>query len=173
MIYYLLLPFFSFLFIVLQTTVFELLFLHRVSVEISLVLVIYAGFHMDVLKGGLLSFALGFFLDTITGSTIGLYVILYLSIFFISVLVSLRVYAERALFILSYVLVCALFECCVVLMFFKHFQDLDLFHKFYTLFLPQILVVSLISPACFNSFRRFGDILNVAVERSDKRARNR
>jgi rod shape-determining protein MreD len=173
LIYYLFLPLFSFLFVVLQTTVFEVLFLNWISVEVSLILVIYAGFHMDVLKGGLLSFSLGFFLDIITGSVTGLYIMLYLSIFFISMLVSLRVYAEKALFIMAYVLVCALFECWVVLMFFKHLQDLDLFPKFFRVFLPQILVVSLVSPACFNSFRRFGDILNVGVERSDKRARNR
>jgi rod shape-determining protein MreD len=173
LIHYLLLPFFSFLFIVLQTTVFELLFLNLVSVEISLILVIYAGFHMDVLKGGLLSFALGFFLDVITGTIVGLHIILYLAIFFISMLVSLRVYAERALFILSYVFACALFECGVVLLFYKHIQGLDLFHKFDTVFLPQILVVTLVSPVCFNSFRRFGDILNVRGERSNKRSRNR
>jgi len=169
-IYYLLLPLFSFLFVVFQTTVFELLFFNLVSVELSLVLVIYSGFHMDVLKGGMLSLFLGFFLDTITGSITGLYMMLYLSIFFISMRVSLRVYAERFFFIMSYVLVCSLSECWIVLVFCKYLQNLDLFHKFFSVFLPQILVVSLISPACFNTFRRFGEILNVGVERSDKRA---
>jgi len=172
-IYFLLLPFFSFLFVVFQTTVFELLFFNRVSVEITLILVIYAGFHMDVLKGGMLSFFLGFFLDTLTGSVTGLYIVLYLSIFFISILVSLRVYAEKPFFIMAYVFACALFECCIVLMFCKYIQDLDLFHKFVSVFLPQVLVVSLVSPACFNTFNRFGEILNVGAERSDKRARTR
>ena len=169
---YFLFPLFSFLLVVFQTTVFELLFFNQVSVEISLILVIYAGFYMDILKGGVLSFFLGFFLDILTGSVTGLYIVLYLSIFFISTLVSLRVYAEKTFFIMSYVFVCALFECWVVLMFYKYIQDLDLFHKFVSVFLPQVLVVSLVSPACFNTFRRFGDILNVGAERSDKRARN-
>ncbi|ABC76503.1 hypothetical membrane protein [Syntrophus aciditrophicus SB] len=173
MIYFLLLPIFSFLFVVFQTTVFELLFFNRVCVEITLILVIYAGFHMDVLKGGLLSFSLGFFLDIIMGTVMGLYVVLYLSVFFLSMLVSLRVYAEKTFFIMSYVFVCALLECWIVLMFYKYIRDLDLFHKFISVFLPQVLVVSLISPACFNTFRRFGDLLNVGAERSDKRARNR
>ena len=169
--FYFLLPFFSFLFVVFQTTVFELLFFNRVSVEISLILVIYAAFHMDVLEGGILSFCLGFFMDILMGSVTGLYIVLYLSIFFISMLVSLRVYAGKTLFIMSYVFVCAFSECLIVLMFCRYIQDLDLFHKFFSVFLPQILVVSLVSPACFNTFNRFGEILNVGAERSDKRAR--
>jgi len=128
---------------------------------------------MDVLKGGMLSFFLGFFLDTFMGSVTGLYVVLYLSVFFISMLVSLRVYAEKTFFIMYYVFVCAVFACWLVLMFCKYVHDMDLFHKFVSVFLPQVLVVSLVSPACFNTFNRFGEILNVGAERSDKRARNR
>lgn len=172
MIYFLVLPFFSFLLVVFQTTLFELLFFNRVSVEISLILVIYAGFYLDVLKGGALSFFLGFFVDIITGSLTGFHIALYLSIFFISMLVSLRIYAEKTLFIMSYVFVCSLVESGIILMFYKYVMGLDLFHKFFSIFLPQVLVVSLVSPACFNTFRRFGEILNVGAERSDKRARN-
>jgi rod shape-determining protein MreD len=128
---------------------------------------------MDVLKGGILSFFLGFFLDIVTGSTTGFYIVLYLSVFFISMLVSLRVYAEKMIFIMLYVFVCSLLECGIVLMFHKYIMGLDLLHKFVSVFLPQVLVVSLVSPACFNTFRRFGEILNVGAERSDKRARNR
>ncbi len=172
MIYFLLLPLFSLLFVVFQTTVLELLFFNRISVEVSLVLVIYAGFYLDILKGGLLSFLLGFFLDILTGSVTGMYCLLYLSIFFISMLVSLRVYAGRTFFIMGYVFVCALFESWIVLLFCKYMQNLDLFHKFFTLFLPQVLVVSFLSPACFKTFNRFGELLNVEAARSDKRARN-
>jgi rod shape-determining protein MreD len=82
---------------------------------------------MDVLKGGLLSFSLGFFLDIIMGTVMGLYVVLYLSVFFLSMLVSLRVYAEKTFFIMSYVFVCALLECWIVLMFYKYIRILIYF----------------------------------------------
>ncbi|MEA1936085.1 MAG: hypothetical protein U9M96_04605, partial [Thermodesulfobacteriota bacterium] len=94
MIYYLILPVFSLLLIVFQTTVLDLFFLGKIELEVSLILVVWAGFHLDVVKGGILSFVLGFFLDCITGSMTGLFMFIYVVIFSLSKIVSLRVYAE-------------------------------------------------------------------------------
>ena len=67
MIYYLLLPVFSLFLLTIQVGVFDALFFGKIAPEISLIVVVYAGFFMSVMRGGTLSVILGFFLDTITG----------------------------------------------------------------------------------------------------------
>ncbi|HEX7539367.1 MAG TPA: hypothetical protein VF358_03605, partial [Syntrophales bacterium] len=67
MAYYIVLPFFTILLVVLQRTLLELLFGGRIGVEVSLILVIYAGFHLDVVRGGILAFLAGFLLDCVSG----------------------------------------------------------------------------------------------------------
>jgi len=49
---------------------------------------------MDTIRGAVLSFIVGFFMDCMMGSVSGLYTLLYVCIFFVSALVSLKVYAE-------------------------------------------------------------------------------
>jgi hypothetical protein len=73
MIYYLSLPLFLLFLIVLQSSISDVLLFGVVGVEISMILVLYAGFHLDVIKGGILSFVAGFFLDCVSGSVSGLY----------------------------------------------------------------------------------------------------
>jgi len=50
MLYYLLLPILSILLIVLQSTVTDLIFSGRFIFEISLIVVVYAGFRLDLIK---------------------------------------------------------------------------------------------------------------------------
>ena len=94
MIYYFLLLPLVLLLVVFQKSVLDLFFFGRIGVELSLILVIYAGFRMDTVRGAFLSFIVGFFMDCMMGSVSGLYTLLYVCIFFVSALVSLRVYAE-------------------------------------------------------------------------------
>ncbi|MBW2648394.1 MAG: hypothetical protein JRC53_01030, partial [Deltaproteobacteria bacterium] len=118
MIYYLLLPFFSLLLLTIQITIFDILFLGKAGLEISLILVVYAGFYLSIKRGIALSFILGFFLDCITGVVPGFFVLSYVLIFLISKGVSFKVYAGVTIFTIGFTFICALFgKLLIVLMY--------------------------------------------------------
>lgn len=161
MTFYLLLPLVSLILIVMQTTVLSLFFLGKMGLEISLIIVIYAGFRMDVLKGGVLAFVLGFFLDCVTGSVTGLLTSYYVSIFFISRVVSFKVYAERHLFIMAFTFLCAFSEGLFVAIIYQLFYGADVFLDIYKIFIVQALTLGLISPMLFALLGRMEGVLNV------------
>ncbi len=99
MIYYLLLPFLTILLVVLQTTLADILFSGWLTLELSLVVVIYAGFRLDLVKGIILAFVMGFVFDCVSGSVLGLFTLIYLLIFMFSFFVSLRIASEKFYFI--------------------------------------------------------------------------
>jgi len=161
MIFYLLLPLFSLILLVLQTTVLSLFFLGKMGLEISLIIVIYAGFRLDALKGGVLAFVLGFFLDCITGSVTGLLTFYYVAVFFVSRTVSFKVYAERHLFIMAFAFLCAFSEGLVVALVYQVFYGVDVFPGIYKIFLVQALTLGLISPLLFTLLGRMEGVLDV------------
>jgi hypothetical protein len=169
MIYYLLLPLFSVLLLALQTSLFDLLFLGKIGVEVSLVVVVYAGFKLDMAKGGLLSFVLGFFLDCITSVVPGLFVFIYLFIFFISKIASFRIYAEGILFVMGFTFLCALSEGVIIVAVYKTLYGINIFHDMSSIFLPQALVVGIISPALFSLFNRLEVFINAGETKSSDR----
>ena len=120
MIYYFLLLPLVLLLVVFQKSVPDLFFFGRIGVEISLILVIYAGFRMDTIRGAFLSFMAGFFMDCMMGSVSGLYTLLYVCIFFVSALVSLRVYAEGVILIMTFTFLCALSQGLFIVLFYKN-----------------------------------------------------
>jgi rod shape-determining protein MreD len=161
MIFYLLLPLFSLILLVLQTTVLSLFFMGKMGFEISLIIVIYAGFRMDALKGGILAFVLGFFLDCITGSVTGLLTFYYVAVFFISRTVSFRVYAERYLFIMAFAFLCAFSEGLFVALVYQVFYGVDVFPGIYKIFLVQGLTLGLFSPLLFTLLGRLEGVVDV------------
>ena len=86
MIYYLLLPFVTIGLVVFQSTLADVLFSGWLTLELSLVAVIYAGFRLDLMKGIILSFMMGFMLDGVSGTILGLFTMTYLHIFIFSFL---------------------------------------------------------------------------------------
>lgn len=153
MIYrYLCLPILGLLLVVFQTSVLDLFFMGRIGVELSLVLAIYAGFRMNVYRGALLSFLLGFFLDCMMGSISGLFTLLYVCIFFISSLVSLRVYAEEMVLIMLFTFLCAIFEGLMIVLFYIIIYDINMFNNMIRVFVPQALVIGVLSPWIFKLF---------------------
>ncbi|HEX7504185.1 MAG TPA: hypothetical protein VF336_02860, partial [Syntrophales bacterium] len=101
MAYFIVLPIFATLLIVLQKTLLDLLFGGRIGVEVSLILVVYAGFHLDMVRGGVLAFLMGFLLDCVSGTIMGLYTFIYVMLFILSYLLSPKIYGERMLFIMG------------------------------------------------------------------------
>jgi len=155
MIYYLLLPLLLLLLVIIQNTILDVIALRWIGMEISLIVVIYAGFHLDALRGGLLSLVLGFFLDCLTSAIFGLYIFLYIVIFYSSMIVAGKVYAEKPVFIASFTVLCTLLEGLAITLLYRLFFGTDILYAIPKVFIPQAIVLGLLSPFIFRFFRRF------------------
>lgn len=160
MIHYILLPVLLLITVIVQTTILDLFTFGLFSMEISLIIAIYAGFHLDVLRGGLLSLALGFFLDCLAGAIFGLYTFLYLLVFFLAQIVADRVYREKPALVASFTAVCTLLEGLAIVFFYRSFFGADILSAIPKIFIPQAVVMGLLSPLFFKLFHRFGVFLH-------------
>ena len=165
MAYYIVLPFFTILLVVLQRTLLDLLFGGRIGIEVSLILVIYAGFHLDMVRGGVLAFLTGFVLDCVSGTITGLYTFTYVLIFLLSYLLSPRIYGERMLFIMGYAFMCVLLEGLFIFAVYWSVYGTDVSQGLLRTYLPQALVAGVLSPALFTLFNR----LEAAVHAGEAR----
>ena len=156
MIFYVLLPWFLLMLVVFQHAVLGTIFFHSIAVEISLVLVIYAGLRMPALKGSILSLILGLMMDCITGVCSGFYALIYVSIFLTVYLVSLQVYARSNLFVVLFTLCCGFVEGIWLLILNRMIYGTNILYDLILYFLPQLVIVSLISPFLFKFFHRIG-----------------
>jgi rod shape-determining protein MreD len=154
MIYYLLLPFLSILLIVLQNTIADVIFSGRLVLEISIIILVYAGFRVNLIKGSISAFVLGFVFDCISGSVLGLFTLIYVLVFLFSFFVSTRLITERMPFIALFTLFCALLEEIAVVLFYNLAYGFDMLHNTPAVFLPQTLIVGLLAPVFFYMMRR-------------------
>ncbi len=166
MIYYLLLPVFSLLLLTIQITVFDIFFLAGVAPEISLILVIYAGFYLGIARGGALSVVLGFFMDCMTGVVPGFFVLSYMLIFLISNVVSFRVYAGGMIFATGFTLACVLLEKLLIILMYKALYGMNVLCDILNISFFQAVVTGVLAPAFFALFRRLEVLLSVWESRS-------
>jgi rod shape-determining protein MreD len=145
---------FGIILIGLQTMIANLFFSGRLVVEISLLLVLSAGFNLTWIKGGILCFIIGFLLDCFMGSVSGLFALIYLTFFLLAKFVSPRVYAEKTWFIMVFVGLCSLVEGMLVIAFYRLAFDLDKLPHIGDVFLPQAIIVGLLAPLFFSFVRR-------------------
>jgi rod shape-determining protein MreD len=169
MIYALFLPFFLLILIVLQSIISNTLFFGVVGIEISMILVIYAGFRLDIIRGGLISFMAGFFLDCVTGSVSGLHTFTYVCLFLISMASSTRISLDKTFTIMVYTLICALFKYITITILYSSIYGIDISFNILKIFIPQILIVVLVSPVCFYIFNRLDILLCGGYARQYKR----
>jgi rod shape-determining protein MreD len=159
-IYYLLLPWLLLLLVIVQSTILDVFTLRWISMEISLIVVIYAGFHLNAFKGGLLSLVLGFFLDCLTSAIFGLYTFLYVVIFYFSLVVAGKVYAEKPVFIASFTGLCTLLEGLTIVLLYRVFFGVDILYAIPKIFIPQAVVLGLLSPLFFRLLQHVEVLLN-------------
>ena len=169
MIYYLLLPLLLLLLVIIQITILDIFALRWIGMEISLLVVIYAGFHLDALRGGLLSLVLGFFLDCLTSAIFGLYTFLYIVIFYFSMIVAGKVYAEKPVFIASFTGLCTLLEGLAIVLLYRFFFGADIFYAIPKIFIPQAVVAGCLSPLFFLLLQRFEVFWHVEDRRPARR----
>lgn len=159
MIRYLLLPLLLLFLVIIQITLLDFFPLGWIGLEISLIVVIYCGFHLDALRGGILSLMLGFFLDCLTGAFFGLYTFLYTLIFYLSMIVAGGVYAEKPSLIRFFVGACTLLEGVAIVLLYRFFTGVDILYAIPQVFVPKALVLGLLGPAFFRLFNRFEEFL--------------
>jgi rod shape-determining protein MreD len=154
MVYYFSLPFLSILLIVLQTTAADVIFSGRLVLEISIIVIIYAGFRFSLVKGGTLAFVLGFVFDCIAGSVLGLFTLIYVLVFLFSFFVSGKMVTERSHIIVLFTLFCAFLEEFVVILFYNLAYGFDMLHSTPFVFLPQATIIGLLAPVFFYMMRK-------------------
>ncbi|HPK53077.1 MAG TPA: rod shape-determining protein MreD [Smithellaceae bacterium] len=154
MVYYLLLPFFSVILIVLQTTFADVLFSGRLVLEISVIAVIYAGFRFNLAKGALSAFILGFVFDCLAGSVLGLFTFVYVLVFLFSFFASERLIAEKMHFIALFTLLCVFLEEFIAILFYNLIYGFELLSDDPGILLAQAIMVSLLAPLFFSAMRR-------------------
>ena len=169
MINYILVPLFSLILIVFQMLVSDIMLFGKIGVELSLVLVLYIGFRLDIIRGGILSLIIGFLRDCITFSISGLYALLYVIIFLISMLASYRISPGKPAFIMILTLMCALFEGMIIALFYPLLYGGDISSHTLLFYIPQALIISGLSPILFRAFNRIEVMLNGRDERPVER----
>lgn len=157
------------LLVVFQITVPDIIFSGKIGVELSLVLVIYAGFYLGFIEGAILSFILGFFLDCLTGTISGLFTLLYGMTFIVAALFSLRVYAEEFSLIAVFTFACSLMESVLIIFFYRLIYGVNMVHDIVSVFIPQALLVGILSPALFKIFHTIEVLLNAGYTKSAER----
>lgn len=159
MIYYILLMILSILLIVVQSTITDIIFSNYFIFEISLVIVIYAGFHFDLIKGTVLAFIIGLCVDCVGGSVLGLYAFVYIIAFWSSFFVSDLLDTEKTHVIIFFSFFCALLKQVILTLFYYLAFNINLFLNTYYMILTQALVISLIAPLLFYLMDRSGIFL--------------
>jgi len=154
MIYYLLLPFLSIILVILQSTITDVIFSGRLVFELSLIVVIYAGFRLDLARGAVLAFIVGFVFDCVAGSMLGLFTFIYVVIFLFSFFASSRLAAEKIYIIALFSFLCAFLEDLMVILFYYLAFKYDVLMNIYFVLLPKALIVGLFAPVFFYMMRR-------------------
>ncbi len=169
MIRYLLLPLLLLLLVIVQLTILELFSFGWIGIEITLVVVVYLGFHLDAFQGGVLSLLLGFFLDCLTSAIFGLYMFLYVLIFYLSNTAGGKIYAGRPALIASFTALCTLLEGIVIVLFYRYVFGADILDAIPKIFVPQAVVLGCISPLFFVLLKRFEVFLHAEDRRPARR----
>jgi hypothetical protein len=170
MTYYLLLPFVSIGIVSLQTILADILFSGWLALELSLIVVIYAGFHLDLLQGITLAFVTGFVFDCVAGTFLGLFTLIYLIIFLLSFFVSLRIDSGKLYLIALFSFICSLFESCMLILLYHCVYKFDMLSNVLAIFVPQALLISVLSVGFFNVMRKVEGLMYGKTIQSQQRS---
>jgi len=142
-------PIFSLLLLIFQVSFLDLMFFGKIGIEISLIVVIYAGFHLSIARGGSLAFVMGFIFDCITGSITGFHTFFYVLVFLAARLTSRRVYSEGTFFIVLFALAACLAQGVFLSLIYSFIYNVENFMKIMWIFIIQSIIAGFLSPAVF------------------------
>lgn len=156
MLYYISLPIFSVFMIVLQSIITDIIFSNCFVFEVSLVVVIYAGFHLDIIKGTVLAFCLGFVLDCVGGSVLGLLALFYMIIFWSSFFISDLLDTEKKHVIVFFSFLCIFLKEIIINSIYYLLFGIKMLPNAYFIIFMQALVIGLVAPLIFFLMDRTG-----------------
>ncbi len=159
MIYYILLLILSVFLIVVQSMITDIIFSNYFMFEISLVIVIYAGFHLDLIKGTAMAFLLGLFVDCVGGAVLGLYSFVYIIVFWLSFFISDLLDTEKTHVVIFFSFFCVLLKDIMLNTFYYMVYNINLFLRTYDIIFTQALVIGLVAPLIFYLMDRTGIFL--------------
>jgi rod shape-determining protein MreD len=140
------------LFLTFQTTLLSYLPIQRIRPDILLVLILYWGFTLPPVTGGIHALFLGYLMDLFSGNSFGLYTFTRPLLFYLAQLFKGRFYLESLISQSLFVFVFALFEGLLILSLLAALNPLplgNLSSPFFTFFLPQSFLTGLITPVLF------------------------
>ncbi|PKN34866.1 MAG: hypothetical protein CVU61_05735 [Deltaproteobacteria bacterium HGW-Deltaproteobacteria-19] len=154
MIRYLVLPPLALGLVILQTSIVELFTAERLSLEFTIVVVIYAGLFMETGRGAILTFLMGYFMDALVTPFPGLYILSYGALFFTLSTVSARVYSAKTFFLISVTFLSVLAEGIILVSAYYIIYDMNVLLTGLKIYLPQACILSGLSPILFHFCRR-------------------
>lgn len=153
MIYYLCLPLMTVFLIVLQMTLADILFSGWLTLELSLIAMIYAGFRLSLVKGLMLAAMTGFILDCVSGAPLGLFTLIYLLIFSLSFFVSPRMASGKFYLIALFSFFCCMMESLIVMTIYRLALGHEMPDHALLIFIPQALLLSVVAVGFFSGMR--------------------
>jgi rod shape-determining protein MreD len=159
MLYYLSLPFLSILLVVFQSTIADIIFPPWLILELSVVVVVYAGFKLDLAKGAILALVLGFVFDCVGGFVTGTSSLIYVIIFLCSFFISEWLDTGKKYVIAFYSFICSFIKGIVLQLFYYSVFSIDIATNAYVIIFIQSLIVGLIAPVFFHLMSRVEGVL--------------
>jgi rod shape-determining protein MreD len=159
MLYYLSLPVLSILLIVLQSMMTDVVFSNRFVFELSLLVVIYAGFRLDFIRGTFLSVVLGFVFDCLSGSVPGVFAFIYLIVFWGSFYISDWLDTEKTHIIIFFSVVCVCLKEMMIMLFYYLAFDINALVSLPVIVFVKALIIGLLAPLFFYLMDRTGLLL--------------
>ena len=151
---YLVLPPLALGLVILQTSIVELFTAERLSLELTTIGVIYAALFMETGRGAVLTFLMGYFMDTLIAPFPGLYVLSYGIIFFTLSSVSARVYSTKTFFLVFVTFLSVLAEGIILVSAYYIIYGMNVLVTGLKIYLPQACILSGLSPILFQLCRR-------------------
>jgi rod shape-determining protein MreD len=145
-------PIFIFLLAIFQTTLLDVFAAGQVTFDLTFVFTIFAGLWLKPVRGVILSFLLGFFLDCTVGPIWGLNMFLYVFFFYAALIVSDKINKENKGMLSLFTGVCLFMQGLLKIIFHWLLLDVDISYAIYRIFLPQAVLVGIVSPFIYNIF---------------------
>jgi len=150
-----------FFFVIIQKIVVDALTFHYLSLDLTMIFIVFAGLNMGMVRGSILTMWAGFLVSVLIGAVSTLFMCVYMVVFFLSSLVSVRVLTGNTLFIVAFTALCATVEGILLMVINWYYLDAVSINAALRTMLPQIPILGILSPFFFHGFRKIEELIHV------------
>jgi rod shape-determining protein MreD len=158
-----------FLAVILQITFLGFFSVGSIGIEITPLFVIYAGFRFDAVYAGLFSFLLGFFVDSLISPVAGLYILIYVLLFYLSFLAAAKINSDNTTPLSLFTGACFLLQGVLIALFYWLILDETIIESLFTVFIPQAVLMVVFSPFVYGFLRRIEGLFYAENRQPDRR----